>query len=197
MLRIRSAILPLVVLGSGAFLPAAGATTCSGVELFSKSTVRFGRWEIRMQPAASPGTVSSFFTYNNDSYLGGAHPWREIDIEVLGSKPTYFQSNLITGSATEKVTTEKLHSIADMATTFHTFVLEWTPDSIVWRVDGVRRRKIDGTDPQVVDLSDSSQTWRMNLWASSSEAWAGKLDLAKLPVAQVVNWMRYSRYTPG
>lgn len=176
---------------------AEAATTCSGVELYSKTGVRYGRWEIRMKAAATPGSVSSFFTYNNNSYLGAPHPWREIDIEVLGNKPGYFQSNLITGDASAKSTSEMIHGSSGLADGFHTFVLDWTPDSIVWRLDGKVRRKTDATDPQVTDLRDSTQTWRMNLWASSSTAWVGALDLSKLPVVQVVNWMRYSSYTPG
>lgn len=173
------------------------ATTCSGVELYSKAAVRYGRWEIRMKAAATPGSVSSFFTYNNNSYLGAPHPWREIDIEVLGNKPSSFQSNLITGDASAKTTSETIHGVSGLADGFHTYVLDWTPDSVVWRVDGSLRRKVDATDPQVRDLRDSTQTWRMNLWASSSTAWVGALDLSKLPVAQVVNWMRFSSYTPG
>lgn len=177
-------------------LPTVAATTCVGAELFSRSAVKFGRWEIRMKVASSPGTVSSFFTYNNDSYLGAPHPWREIDIEILGKNPGAFQSNLITGNAASKETSESLHGLPGLADGFHTFVLDWTPDSIVWRLDGKVRRKTEN-DPQVVDLRDSAQSYRMNLWASSSADWVGAFDISKLPVAQVVNWMRYSRYTPG
>ncbi|HNY31250.1 MAG TPA: family 16 glycosylhydrolase [Fibrobacteria bacterium] len=173
------------------------ATNCVGAELYSRSTVKFGRWEVRMKVAATPGSVSSFFTYNNNSYIGSPHPWREIDIEVLGKNTGSFQSNLITGNASNKVTSESLHGLPGLADGFHTFVLDWTPDSIVWRLDGKVRRKTGSDDQQVVDLRDSAQSWRMNLWASSSVDWVGALDLNKLPVAQVVNWMRYSRYTPG
>lgn len=191
----KPAITALLMLAASDFTHA--ATTCVGAELYSRSTVKYGRWEIRMKVAATPGSVSSFFTYNNNSYLGAPHPWREIDIEVLGKNTGSFQSNLITGNAASKVTSESLHGLPGLADGFHTFELDWTPDSIVWRLDGKVRRKTESNDQQVVDLRDSSQTWRMNLWASSSVAWVGAFDLNKLPVAQVVNWMRYSRYTPG
>lgn len=191
----KLAITTLSILAASDF--ALAATTCVGAELYSRSTVKYGRWEVRMKVAATPGSVSSFFTYNNDSYLGAPHPWREIDIEVLGNKPGSFQSNLITGIAASKVTSESNHGLAGLADGFHTFVLDWTPDSVVWRLDGKVRRKTESNDQQVVDLRDSAQSWRMNLWASSSAAWVGTFDISKLPVAQVVNWMRYSRYTPG
>jgi hypothetical protein len=169
-----------------------------GVEIYSKSEVHFGRWEIRMKAAATPGTVSSFFTYYPNSYLDSPYPWREIDIEVLGKNGKVFQSNLITGTAGAKVTSEKLHTFAsDLSQTFHTYTLEWTPDSVVWRLDGANVRSISNSSQQVVDLRDSSHTYRMNLWASNSPAWAGALDTSKLPVLQVIRWMRYSAYTPG
>lgn len=177
---------------------ASAAIELTGVELYSKQTVRYGRWEIRMKAAATPGTVSSFFTYYNDSYLGLPKPWREIDIEVLGNKPSQFQSNLITGDAASKNTSEDYHTIgADLSTTYHVYTLDWTPDSIVWRLDGKTMRKTAAPDQQVVDLRDSMQTYRMNLWASNSPGWVGKLDTLKLPVLQIVRWMRYSSYTPG
>jgi len=177
---------------------ASAAIDLRGVELYSNQSVRFGRWEIRMKAAASPGTVSSFFTYQPDSYLDAPNPWREIDIEVLGNKPTSFQSNLITGTASSKNTSESVHAIgSDLSTTYHTYTLDWTPDSVVWRMDGKNVRKTTAPDQQVVDLRDSTETFRMNLWASTSVAWVGKLDTTKLPVLQIVHWMRFSTYTPG
>jgi len=174
------------------------ATSLTGAELFSKDTVKYGRWEIRMQVAATPGSVSSFFTYYNNSYLGDPEPWREIDIEILGKNALGFQSNLITGDAGSKNTSEVFHDQAlSLAQSFHTYTLDWTPDSVVWRLDGKTMRKDDASNSQVVDLRDHFQTYRMNLWASNSASWVGKLDAAKLPVVQVVNWMAYSSYTPG
>lgn len=169
-----------------------------GVELYSKQPVRFGRWEIRMKAAAVPGTVSSFFTYYNDSYLDAPKPWREIDIEILGNSPQHFQSNLITGTASDKQTSEDVHTNGtSLSEAFHTYTLDWTPDSVVWRLDGQTVRKTSAPDQQVVDLRDSTQTYRMNLWASKTASWTGRLDTNKLPVLQIVNWMIYSTYTPG
>jgi len=174
------------------------AVSLTGAELFSKDTVKYGRWEIRMQVAATPGSVSSFFTYYNNSYLGSPEPWREIDIEILGKNAKGFQSNLITGDAGSKNTSEVFHdTTTSLAQSFHTYTLDWTPDSVVWKLDGRTVRKDDASNTQVSDLRDHFQTYRMNLWASNSASWVGKLDTTKLPVVQVVNWMAYSSYTPG
>ncbi len=196
----------LLAAGTGASL-SAQTIICSGAELYSKPTqgVKYGRWEIRMKPAATPGSVSSFFTYYDSSWRGKPEPWREIDIEVVGHKPNSFQSNIITGWLDKslpdpekgKITSELHHTVNGMSSGFQTFTLDWTPDSVVWRVNGKTVRKNDATDPQVLELRDKKQSYRMNLWSSSISDWVGTLDLSKLPILQVVNWMRYSSYTPG
>jgi hypothetical protein len=178
--------------------PTRAATTLNGAEFYSNETVKFGRWEIRMRVAATPGSIASFFTYYSNSYAGSPEPWREIDIEVLGKNGKGFQSNLITGNAASKATSEAFHaSDADLSQSFHTYVLDWTPDSIVYRIDGKTVRKNTAADQQVKDLSDKPQTYRMNLWATTAADWAGAMDAEKLPVFQTVNWIAYSAYTPG
>jgi endo-1,3-1,4-beta-glycanase ExoK len=190
-----------IALGLGLFANMAGgpsAATLDGAEIYSKETVKYGRWEIRMQVAATPGSVSSFFTYYNNSSVGGSEPWREIDIEIIGKTGSGFQSNLITGNASARKTSEKFHTTAsDLSKGFHTYVLDWTPDSIVYRLDGQRLRKDLGTDAQVKDLAGQMESYRMNLWATTSADWAGVLDPSKLPIAQTVNWITYASYTPG
>jgi endo-1,3-1,4-beta-glycanase ExoK len=193
-------ILSIALVVGGSMLQAAvfAETPLNGGELYSLETVKYGRWELRMQFAATPGSVSSFFTFYNSSYLGEPEPWREIDIEVLGKTGYGFQSNLITGSLQKKTTSEQFHaSVYDLSNTFHTYVLDWTPDSIVYRLDGVTLRTFSKDDPQVKELTDKPQSYRMNLWASTVPEWVGRLDMAKLPVVQTVNWIAYSAYTPG
>lgn len=194
----RSIFSTLVLGLSALFARTAGAATLDGAELYSKETVKYGRWEMRMKVAATPGSVSTFFTYHNDSYKGAPEPWREIDIEVLGKNGNGFQSNLITGFAANRTMSEVFHTTTeDLTAGFHTYVLDWTPDSIVYRLDGKTLRTILGTNAQVKDLADRAQSYRMNLWASSSAGWVGALDESKLPIVQTVNWMTYSAYTPG
>jgi beta-glucanase (GH16 family) len=188
----------LTMLAAGACAAvAASKQACSGAELFSLGTVHYGRWEVRMLAGAKSGTVSSFFTYYNNSHEGGVEPWREIDIEILGKNPKGFQSNLITGTAKERKTSDKFHPTeADLSKTFHTYVLEWTPDSIVYELDGKRIRTYPASDSQVIDLRSKPQSWRMNLWASAWPDWSGPFDVKALPTCQMINWIRFSNYTP-
>lgn len=170
-----------------------------GGEIYSNEMVKYGRWEIRMQMPRLSGAVSSFFTYEPDSWMGGTHPWREIDIEYLGNKNTGFQSNIITGAAEKKFFSEKFHTtVGDPGSGFHTYGLEWTPDSVSWFFDGklLRTTKATNSD-QVGDMQDLPQTYRMNLWASTVPSWVGNFDSTHLPAYQVIKYMKYSSYTPG
>lgn len=177
----------------------AAAKQFNGGEVYSKELVKYGRWEMRMQMPRLGGAVSSFFTYEPDSWMGDTHPWREIDIEYLGNKNTGFQSNIITGWAESKLMSEKFHvTDADPGSGFHTYVLEWTPDSVRWFFDSklIRSTTSQNSD-QVAEMQDLPQTFRMNIWASTSVGWVGRFDSASLPAYQVIKYMKYAAYTPG
>lgn len=194
MKRIPSILFALLVVAASCW---AGTNDCSGAELYSRDSVKYGRWEVRMRGGAKSGTVSSFFLYYNHSHEGGGEPWRELDIEILGKNPKGFQSNPITGTSLKRATNQKFHDLQDdLSKTFHTYALEWTPDSIVWELDGVQLRKIQN-DTQVVGLRSKSMTWRMNLWASVWPDWSGPFDTKDLPTCQFINWVRFLKYTPG
>lgn len=185
-----------IAMVAGAASVEAGSKDCSGAEMYSLGTVQYGRWEVRMRAGAKSGTVSSFFLYYNNSHENG-QPWRELDIEILGKDPKGFQSNPITGSAAKRATAEAFHALPDdLSKGFHTYAMEWTPDSLVWELDGKRIRKIEG-DSQVVALRSKPMSWRMNLWASAWPDWSGPFDTAALPACQFVNWIRFLKYTPG
>ena len=97
------------------FTAFAFAKDYSGAELYTNETYQYGKFEARMYMAAGSGLVSSMFLYHNDSYMGDPEPWVEVDIEVLGKKPESFQSNIITGNAAKKVTSEKHHTVSPAA----------------------------------------------------------------------------------
>jgi len=169
-----------------------------GAEVYSHESVLFGKFEIRAKLVCTKGVVSSFFLYDNISWKGKPYPWREIDIEAIGREDNLFQTNLITGFADERVTSEKEHIVKDIDKKYHTYTIEWTPDYIAWYVDGkLIRKDTADTSQQVVDLRDMPQTYRMNLWIAVWEGWVGKFDENSLPVYQFINWIKYYEYTPG
>ncbi len=174
---------------------AAFAKNYNGAELYSSESVKYGRFDVRMKTIAGSGTVSSFFTYYNESYVGSPEPWREIDIEVLGKSTSIWQSNIITGNAASKVTSEGIHNFPNLNQEYHTYSVEWTPDYIAWFFDGQEIRRTTGQ--QVTDCQTKNMSYRFNLWISDVPEWVGAFNESILPVYQYINWMTYSEYTPG
>ncbi|WP_086004887.1 family 16 glycosylhydrolase [Reinekea blandensis] len=168
-----------------------------GAELFSFETVQYGKFVFRARLLSAPGVVSSFFTYDNQSWAGNEIPWREIDIEVIGSEPDLMQTNIITGHSEDKVMSED-HSTIEHINWFHTYTLEWTPDVVRWQVDGVTVREDFATDSQqIVDLRDTPQTYRANVWVSEVVDWVGVFDESTLPLYQVFDWIEYHEWQDG
>jgi len=176
-------------------LPAAAQNKpYKGGELLTQQQYRYGRIEVRMQVARGSGILSTFFTYKNGSEGAGTF-WEEIDIEVFGKdNATSWQTNIITGSGTRQ-TTEAVHTYKrSLADGYNSYVLEWTPDYVAWKLNGREVRRVEGG--QVLDLK-SPQSLRFNLWAANIVEWVGEFDTSVLPVYQFVNWISYSRYENG
>ncbi|WP_105903461.1 glycoside hydrolase family 16 protein [Vibrio gangliei] len=170
------------------------STPLYGAELYSLDTVHFGKFVIKMKMLSVPGSVSSFFTYDNQSWQGEGRPWREIDIEAIGIKPDVLQTNLITGELDKRIHSETKHTVENL-TDYHTYTLEWTPDFISWKVDGREiHKELAENSQQVVDMRDTPQTYRMNVWISEAIGWVGKFDPVSLPAYQVVDWIEYYEY---
>jgi endo-1,3-1,4-beta-glycanase ExoK len=174
---------------------AATAKEYNGAELYSNNTVKYGRFDIRMRTITGNGTVSSFFLYYNDSYKGSPEPWQEVDIETLGNHSDMFQSNVITGTAASKITSEQMHTFSNLSQNYHTYTVEWTPNYIVWRFDGTEIRRTTGSQVTACQVKD--MTFRFNAWISSNSGWVGQFNPSILPVYQFLNWVKFSKYTPG
>ncbi len=167
-----------------------------GAEVYSNHKVKFGKFVMRMKMVSNPGVVSSFFTYDNESWQGGI-PWREIDIEVIGKNPNQFQTNLITGDLAKREHSENMHQL-DNVDQFHEYTLSWTPDEISWSVDGrVVHAETSETSQQVIDMRDAAQSYRMNVWVSEAAEWVGPFDKQDLPLYQYVDWIEYYSYENG
>jgi endo-1,3-1,4-beta-glycanase ExoK len=177
------------------FTLSAAAKDYNGAELYSKNTVKYGRFDVRMRTVSGGGVISSFFLYYDNSYKGSPEPWQEIDFETLGKSENGFQSNLITGNAASKTTSEKMHTGENLSQSYHTYSVEWTPNYIVWFFDDKEIRRT--TDAQVTACQAKEMSYRFNLWISDATSWAGQFNPSILPVYQFINWVKFSKYTPG
>ncbi|NLW30024.1 MAG: family 16 glycosylhydrolase [Fibrobacter sp.] len=170
-----------------------------GGELFSLDQQLYGRYELRMRTAQGDGILSTFFTYENDGWMTGTgNPWREIDIEVLGRYTDRFQTNIITGTADGRITSEYFPQLnVNPAEDYHTYIIEWTPDYISFSFDGkeVRRTETGDSKNQVEDCRNIPQSYRFNMWANAISSWVGPFSADILPKYQFVNWIKYYSYS--
>jgi len=168
-----------------------------GAELYSNETFKYGRFEAKMKMAFASGCVSSMFLYYNDSWKGNGKIWNEIDIEVLGKDETGFQSNIITGSAESRTMSETMHKTSTPPDSeYHTYLIEWTPEHVLWIVDGkvLRETKLGAAKEQVEDLVEK-QSLRFNLWIPNTNVgWVGEFKSKNLPIMQYIDYVKVSDY---
>ncbi len=157
----------------------------------------YGKYEFRMQAGKGSGLVSAFFLWKDGSETG--IPWEEVDIEVFGkSDAKTWQSNIITGTVAARETSEGAHTNAvSLGDDFHTYRLEWKPDSVAWYLDDTLiRESTTSNNDQVNDLVSPSQV-RLNFWPPDIPAWAGAFDDDILPVYMYVDWVKYYAWNEG
>jgi endo-1,3-1,4-beta-glycanase ExoK len=176
------------------------AITVQSAEIASLDQLLYGRWEVRVKTAQGEGIVNAFFTYENDSWIKGTgNPWREIDVEVLGRYTDKWQSNIITGTAETRITSEFFPSTEGVnpALAYHTYTVEWTPDYISYSFDGKQVRKTEAGDAkkQIADCRDIPQSYRFNFWANAIVDWVGTFKSNSLPLYMFVNWIKYYTYS--
>jgi endo-1,3-1,4-beta-glycanase ExoK len=164
-----------------------------GAEIYTHQSYLYGRYEMRMRAAKAGAVLSTFFTYKNNSQLKDSF-WEEIDIEIFGKgDANEWQSNIILGKSSSLQHSVENHKTTEsLASAYHIYVLEWTPDYIAWFFDGTEVRRI--TDKTILSQLTNPQTARFNLWASDSQEWAGTWDGSLLPVYQFVDYFEYKTY---
>ena len=165
-----------------------------GAEIYSQESFLYGRFEMKIKAAQGSGQLSTFFLYRNGSETATTL-WQEIDIEIFGKDSNIFQSNVIVEAVEgKKQMTEILHKTPkSLSADFHIYTLEWTPDSICWFLDNslLRTEKINAK------RCNAAMSMRLNHWAADIVSWVGPFDKTVLPQYQYVDWIQYSKFTPG
>jgi endo-1,3-1,4-beta-glycanase ExoK len=167
-------------------------------EIQSKTEVKYGRFEVKMYSSDVSGTTSTFFMWKNGGETSTKR-WNEIDIETFGKNPTRWQSNPIweyTDTDQNTKRWEGLHDGLQIAKTWVTFTLEWTPNYIAWFNNGKEVRRItkgqnapSGNDP-VGNIADAMKMC-FNHWSAIQVDWLGPFNVADLPSYQFVDWLTY------
>lgn len=157
------------MIGTIAFPLVAGAKPYKAAEIYTHEATLYGKYVMHMRAAKGSGLISAFFLWKNGSELPEV-PWEEVDIEVMGKdNAESWQSNIITGLGSSRATSEQEH-LADFSfgDDYHTFTLEWTPNSLTWSVDGEIVRTANTMNNEQVDDLVSPAEMRFNVWPSES-----------------------------
>jgi beta-glucanase (GH16 family) len=168
--------------------------TTFGAEVFTREPLIHGKFEACVISAPGKGVVTGVFTF--PAQRERTH-WRELDFELLGSHPGQVQTNIIiqTGEKRES-RNEQWHEVLGHALRDHVYAIEWTPHGVMWFVDGACVRRLPPEHPHAKAFFNEPQTFRLNIWATSSktEAWAGVLDTRLLPAETLVKWVKAFKF---
>ena len=163
-------------------------------ELYSAKAYGYGRFEARTRFAAGDGVVGSFFLWKDGSEKAGTF-WNELDFEKVGAD-CQVQSNPIYGNPSTNH--GKQHALQlDLCGAFHTYTFEWTPEAIVWLVDGAEiRRETGATALAFSENASAGMQIHFNVWPGDA-TFGGNFNPSILPTHQYLDWVQYSAYQDG
>jgi len=188
---LRASVLPIGLLV--ALAPSVARATASA-ELYTSSAYGYGRVEARVRYAAGDGVVSAFFLWKNGSQQPGVF-WNELDYEKVGADchlttTAYYGNPGVAYPQTPSLT-------SDLCGTYHTYAYEWTPDAIVWSVDGNEIRRETGDVAQAyADNATEGMQIHFNLWPGDA-SFGGNFSTSILPVFEYIDWVQFSSYADG
>jgi endo-1,3-1,4-beta-glycanase ExoK len=188
-LGIQSLLILIVTLTS------AVAQAVSSAEVYTSAPYGYGRFEARIRFAAGDGVVSSFFLWKDGSEVSGTF-WNELDFEKL-EDDCHVETNAIFGNPPSN--NNEIAAISgDPCGGYHVYAYEWTPDAIVWLVDGVEVRRATGSIATAFadNASSAGMQLRFNVWPGD-ESFGGNFNPNILPVHEYIDWVQFSSYANG
>ena len=178
----------------GISLLSSAAFAVRSAEFYTSTSYRYGRVEARLRFAAGDGVVSSFFLWKVGSEVSGTF-WNELDIEKVGAD-CHISTNALYGNPGANHSRSHPPN-ADFCGAYHTYAYEWTPESIVWFIDGVELRRETGeTARAFADNASAGMQIRLNVWPGDA-SFGGNFNPSILPVHQYVDWVQFSSYAGG
>lgn len=163
----------------------------------SETYLHYGKVEVTMKAAPGQGIISSIVLQSDNL--------DEVDWEWIGGVDAKVQMNYFGKGNT---TTYDRMLEADVATTqneFHTYGLDWKPESLTWIIDGKAVRTLNKGDANGgKNYPQTPCNVRLGNWPggdSENEGtvqWAGgKVDYTKAPFTMTVKSIKVTNYSPG
>jgi len=138
-----------------------GYHTYTSAAVQSKTTVRYGYFEVKAKAMKSHGSSSFWF------YHSTADWWTEIDVFEIGGGAPGFERKDNMNVHVFRTPTEKKHwsvsgqwtASSNLADDYHVYGLEWGKDKLQWYFDGVLIRWVENTHwRQPLTLNFDSET---------------------------------------
>jgi GR25 family glycosyltransferase involved in LPS biosynthesis len=159
----------------------------SGAAIATREHALYGLFGASLRPARGSGVITGLFLHRSG-------PRQEIDIEFLGKDTTKMLINVFYNPGAEgskleygyRGTPTEIQLGFDAADEFHYYEIEWRPDSITWKIDGVNMYQRRQWEP--TPIPDRPLEFNINIWTSRSIEFAGPLESDALPaIASVLD----------
>jgi hypothetical protein len=157
-----------------------GVRNFSAASITSRDQYLYGKFEANIQASNVPGVVTGFFLHRNS-------PRQEIDIEITGNRPDRLIVNVFFNPGGEGANFDYGYRGAptyidlgfDASKKIHRFTIEWSPNEIIWKVDGsiVHRRLTWDPTP----IPHLPMSLHVNCWPTRSAELAGRFNKLRLP----------------
>lgn len=156
----------------------------------------FGKVEVSLKAAPGAGIVSSFVLQSDTL--------DEIDWEWLGADPDEVQTNYFGKGQTTSYNRGAFHADVGSQSTFKLYTIEWTPQQIVWQIDGKTVRTLEPANAENQYPQTPMQV-KLGAWSGGDPAnaagtisWArGPTDYSKGPFTMFVKSLKVSDYSTG
>ena len=164
---------------------------CGGIWTKDRLNLKYGKIEAKIRFEDQQGAWPAFWLLPQTGVRG----WPldgEIDVfERLNAEKQVWQT-IHTGYSTQNPGAQPPRfKTTPIPPGWNVYALEWTPDKIVWKVNGATTHVY----PRVANLADQDQ-WPFTepmfliLDMQLGGDWAGPVDPATLPVAMEVDWLK-------
>ncbi|EFQ27451.1 glycosyl hydrolase family 16 [Colletotrichum graminicola] len=135
--------------------------------LTSKNYLFFGKVEVELQAAPGRGIVTSIVLQSD--------VLDEIDWEFIGSDQTHVQTNFYALGVND-YTHGRFHPVSfNPMTSFHTYTIEWTKESIIFSIDGEVYRT---ATPEEGNYPQTPMQLKLGTWVGGKGTSQGTIDWA-------------------
>lgn len=175
--------------------PDHGGQAYSSARLVSRDSWTYGRIEARAKLPCARGTWPAIWMLPL-----GMEQWPldgEIDImEHVGHDPGVVHGTVHTEAFNHVKGTQvgRTVTVPDACDAFHDYAVDWTPQAIVWRLDGVEYHRFDN-DGSGVEAWPFDRPFQLILNVAVGGDWGGAegVDEAAFPQRMEIDWVRVWR----